>query len=64
MTLEQIKHALNVGLKVYWKNNSYKVFKDSENNYFINYIPTGNIVGLTNNQGSLIEKPASFYWDH
>ena len=64
MTLDQIKHALTVNLKVYWKNSSYQVFKDSQSNYFIKYALNGNIVGLTNKQGELIESQSSFFYDH
>lgn len=63
MTLSDIKFALKIGRNVFWKNDNYKVIKDSVGQYFIISNYNGNCVGLTNKQGQLIEKPESFYYD-
>jgi len=63
MTLSDIKFALKIGRNVFWKNDNYKVTKDSVGQYFIMSRCNGDCVGLTNKQGQLIEKPESFYYD-
>ena len=63
MTLSDIKFALKINRNVFWKNNNYKVIKDSVGQYFIISRCNGDCVGLTTKQGQLIEKPESFYYD-
>ena len=63
MTLSDIEFALQIGRNVFWKNDNYKVLKDSVGQSFIVSRCNGDCVGLTNKQGQLIEKPESFYYD-
>ena len=44
MTLEEIKHALKTGLKVYWASDNYQVIKDNIGQYFQEMHITKNIV--------------------
>ena len=48
MNAEQIKQAVDQGKAVHWKNDGYIVTKATKgDDYYINFIPTGGIIGLT-----------------
>ena len=63
MTLSDIKFALKIGRKVFWKNDNYKVIKDSVGQYLIISQCNGYCVGLTDAKGQLIDQPETFYYD-
>tara|TARA_Y100001938_G_C8075872_1_gene426040 strand:- start:1096 stop:1293 length:198 start_codon:yes stop_codon:yes gene_type:complete len=61
MNLEQIKKALEKGLKVYWGNNGYEVLKDKLGRYLVVCRHNGYTVGLTDLNGNLQGNPNEFY---
>lgn len=62
MTLEDIKKAVNSGLKVHWKNPGYVVTKDSLGQYQITFIPNQSTIGLTNKaEDKLNGQPDEFF---
>ena len=60
-TFTEIKTAVDSGLNVYWKNESYKVVKGRAG-YFVKCIPNNSSVGLMHRDqiGSEFE-PDEFY---
>jgi|TARA_R100000081_G_scaffold90923_2_gene67340 hypothetical protein len=61
MNLEQIKKALEKGLKVYWENDGYEVLKDKLGRYLVVFRHNGYTVGLTDLNGNLQGNPNKFY---
>ena len=61
MNLEQIKKALEKGLKVYWENDGYEVLKDKLGRYLVVFKHNGYTVGLTDLNGNLQGNPNKFY---
>ena len=53
MNLQEIKQAIEEGKKVYWSNTSYEVIK-GKFDYLITYVPTGNAIGLTWQDGTTL----------
>ena len=60
MNLEQIKKALEKGLKVYWENDGYEVLKDKLGRYLVVFRHNGYTVGLTDLNGNLQGNPNKF----
>jgi hypothetical protein len=46
MRIEQIKKSVDAGLKVFWKNEGYRVIKGKYDRYFIEYTANGHVVYL------------------
>lgn len=62
MTLEEIKHAIAHGQRVFWKHEGYEVKKNSFGEYNIVFLPTGNCIGLTWTDGVTMNgEPEEFY---
>ena len=61
MNLEQIKKALEKGLKVYWENDGYEVLKDKLGRYLVVFKHNGYTVGLTDLNRNLQGNPNKFY---
>ena len=47
MTLQEIKTSIENGQRVYRYNESYQVIKDNKDQYFIEFIPSNQFIGLT-----------------
>jgi hypothetical protein len=47
MNLEEIKNAISMGKKVYWKNFLYEVVLDCKNQYFVTCKSNNYSIGLT-----------------
>jgi hypothetical protein len=67
MNIQEIKQAVDSGIKVYWSNDGYEVRKDSlglgkqhPSQYHIVFVRTGECAGLTRG-GNLNGKPSEFY---
>ncbi len=62
MTIQEIKNAVDAGLRVKWANDGYDVVKDSIGQYLIIYRPTSYAIGLTNRAGNKLNGAAyQFY---
>ena len=62
MTIQEIKNAVDAGLRVKWANNGYDVVKDSFGQYLIVFRPNGSTIGLTNRAGDKLNGAAyQFY---
>lgn len=62
MTLQEIKNAIAAGKRVCWMNHDYVVTIDRYNQYLIYYLPNGNCIGLTHQDGvTLNGNESDFY---
>jgi hypothetical protein len=62
MTIEQIKGAIDLGLRVKWANDGYDVIKDSIGQYLIVFRPNGHCFGLTNQAGDKLNGDESQFY--
>lgn len=60
MTLAEIKAAVKAGKAVHWQNNAYRVGMVN-NHWYIEYVYGGNVVGLVNHLGELLENESTFF---
>lgn len=60
MTLAQIKAAVKDGKPVHWQNHGYRVGVVNDH-WYIEYVYGGNVVGLVNHLGELIEAESTFF---
>jgi len=61
-TIEQIKSAVDNGLKVKWANRGYDVIRDKIGQYLIVFWPNNYAIGLTNMEGDKLNGDiAEFY---
>lgn len=64
MTIQEIKNAIDAGLRVKWANDGYDVVKDSLGQYLIVFRPNGHAIGLTDRAGNKLNGAAhQFYID-
>ena len=62
MTIQEIKEAVDKGLRVHWSNPGYIVIKDSLGQYLIKYLPNDHCIGLTNRAGDQLNgRPEDFF---
>lgn len=60
MTLDQIKKAVDLGQKVYWKNEGYQVIKDKKGQYLILHC-SGSCIGLYSQNNVLNGDESDFF---
>jgi len=62
MTLQEIKHAVNIGKAVYWKQDNYVVKYDQKAGWIIVCTSNGSVIGLTWTDGVTMNgKESDFY---
>jgi hypothetical protein len=54
MKVDEIKAAVDAGRIVCWNHDGYQVIKDKLGQYFISYLPTGHLIGLTWRDGKTL----------
>lgn len=62
MEIQEIKDAVDEGLKVHWANPAYVVIKDSLGQYLIKCLINDHCIGLTNRTGDQLNgQPEDFF---
>ena len=54
MTVDEIKHAVDNGVDVYWSNRNYSVVKDTIGQYLIKCFSNDSRIGLTWTDGKTL----------